>query len=119
MRHSPPLRQQSIHSFNRGGGLSGKKRSARRASYFPPKPMFPHCGAFSAVVQFLHSNLTIWVIYSMSLAQRFGAVGILAILLAAPLIVSAQTDPRIVDLLARVRELQAQLAALRGAPTIL
>ena len=55
----------------------------------------------------------------MSLAQRFGAVGILAILLAAPLIVSAQTDPRIVDLLARVRELQAQLAALRGAPTIL
>src|SRR3989344_5984455 len=56
--------------------------------------------------------------YSMSLAQRLGAVGVLAVLLAAPLFASAQTDPRIADLLARVRELQAQLAALQGTPTI-
>ncbi len=55
----------------------------------------------------------------MSFTKRAAMVAMAGLLLATPLLSSAQsTDPQITELLARVRELQARIAAIRGTPVI-
>ena len=54
----------------------------------------------------------------MSLVQRLALVLVFAALFAAPVLASAQTAT-LSELMTRVRELQARLAALQGTPTIL